>query len=219
MDQEQVNDLHGQSLRELLLSSQQQSALLVQLTNRLEQIDQNQDQIGQALQQVAVGQPPPPPQRPIDPRTGDEIGRAVEPVKLRPIPESPKKPDNISFDGTQIDPVKRTLAWRALVRELYRRTAAYARRMADVMYANIMATPYQLLSGWTSYIDDGTRPPDPDPQTTAAEQQLAREVLDNWIQECIYRDTCVDTHEKRREFATLVKRMIENEFADIFKIL
>jgi hypothetical protein len=117
-----------------------------------------------------------------------------------------------------MDPVKRTLAWRALVRELYRRTAAYARRMADVMYANIMATPFQLLPGWTSYIDDGTRPPDPDAQTTAAEQQLAREILDNWIQECIYRDTCIDTHEKRREFATLVKRMIENEFADMFKI-
>ena len=104
MDQQEINDLHGQSLHELLTTSQQQSALLVALTARLEQIDQNQDAVQQAL---AVVQPPQP-QRPRDPRTGDEVGRSVAPVKLRPMPEVAKKQENVSFNAAEIE-VRRPL--------------------------------------------------------------------------------------------------------------
>ena len=92
MDQDDVNDLHQRSLAQLLVSSQQQSALLISLTDRLNQMDTNQAQLQQAIANVPANNGP------LDPRTGDRIGKPVAPPALRTLPEQPKLPDT-TFNG------------------------------------------------------------------------------------------------------------------------
>ncbi len=111
-------------------------------------MDTNQAQLQQAIANVPANNGP------LDPRTGDRIGKPVAPPALRTLPEQPKLPDT-TFDGNEVDPIRRMVSWKSFVRALYQRTTAYARRIGDVLAANIEATPFPLLQGWQEFVDDG----------------------------------------------------------------